>query len=434
MSEPRVRKFHGNIACSAKKKRNTALRAILAVILLAPAFLVAGAFADGSPARASTPTFDQYPVPTPDSSPGSIAAGPNGDLWFTELAANKVGEITPDGVVTEYAVPTPDSAPSFITAGPGGDMWFTEFAAGKIAKITPAGAITEYPIPAFEPGNITVGPDGNLWVIAPGEMDKVTPAGSVTVYQIPLPHKEGGLTVGPDGNIWFGNGLGNEVTKMAVNGQVLDTYELPGDNNWPEDITTGPDGNLWVTEANSHEIAKITTSGTITEYAVPTSGSPWFMTAGSDGSLWFTVYTGPGESSSNEIGQITTAGQVTMYPIPTSSAANVGPFGIATGLDGNIWFTEVWANKIGRLNLATPSSLLESLASLVARDIQNGGSLRLITNAESQLSAGNVRAACAQVDAFQRQLSGLQHAGEVSAYTAAILSGMAGEVLTALDC
>ena len=41
--------------------------------------------------------------------------------------------------------------------------------------------------------------------------------------------------------------------------------------------------------------------------------------------------------SGNKIGQITTAGVITEFPIPTASS---GPYGIAAGPDGNLWFTE----------------------------------------------------------------------------------------------
>jgi virginiamycin B lyase len=45
--------------------------------------------------------------------------------------------MTTSGAVTEYPVPTPSSGPAFIAAGPDGNMWFTETSAAKIAKIVP---------------------------------------------------------------------------------------------------------------------------------------------------------------------------------------------------------------------------------------------------------------------------------------------------------
>jgi virginiamycin B lyase len=37
----------------------------------------------------------EFPVPTAKSFPGEIAAGPDGNLWFTENEGNKIGRFTP---------------------------------------------------------------------------------------------------------------------------------------------------------------------------------------------------------------------------------------------------------------------------------------------------------------------------------------------------
>ncbi|MGH7047975.1 MAG: virginiamycin B lyase family protein [Stellaceae bacterium] len=44
--------------------------------------------------------------------------------------------MTTAGTVTEYPLPTPNSGPYAITAGPDGAMWFTEADSGKIGRIT----------------------------------------------------------------------------------------------------------------------------------------------------------------------------------------------------------------------------------------------------------------------------------------------------------
>src|SRR5438067_13217883 len=54
------------------------------------------------------------------SSPYGIVTGPDGNLWFTEFAANKIARMTPDGSsVTEFADGlSPSSCPHGITVGP----------------------------------------------------------------------------------------------------------------------------------------------------------------------------------------------------------------------------------------------------------------------------------------------------------------------------
>ena len=75
----------------------------------------------------------EFPL-TPGTVPYLIAAGPDGNLWFTEASGNKIGRITPTGVITEFSTPTILTSPDGITTGPDGNLWFTE-GAGNIGRI-----------------------------------------------------------------------------------------------------------------------------------------------------------------------------------------------------------------------------------------------------------------------------------------------------------
>ena len=107
------------------------------------------------------------PLPPRERKAGSvgIAAGPDGNLWFAEIAGNGIGRITTEGVVTEYLIPTHQSQPVGIAPGPDRNLWFTESYGNKIGRITTEGAITEFLIPTAEsnPLLIAAGPDRNLW-------------------------------------------------------------------------------------------------------------------------------------------------------------------------------------------------------------------------------------------------------------------------------
>ena len=134
------------------------------IVLLGPAV--------GAATPAPAQTFNEFPVPTANSQPAGITAGPDGALWFTESLANKIGRITTAGVVTnEFPIPTPNGTngfPQIITAVPDGALWFTECVAAfgsnqctssTIGRITTAGTITQFSIPV-SPLIITTGPDG----------------------------------------------------------------------------------------------------------------------------------------------------------------------------------------------------------------------------------------------------------------------------------
>ena len=71
---------------------------------------------------------------------------------------------------------------------------------------------------------------------------------------------------------------------------------------------------------------------TITEFPLPAGSNPAGIATGPDGNLWFTEFT-----VNPKVGRITTAGAVTEFPLPRPDAT---PSGIVAGPDGNLWFTQ----------------------------------------------------------------------------------------------
>ncbi len=112
-------------------------------------------------------TIAEFPVLTASSSPVGITTGADGNIWFTENAANQIGMINPSThAVSEFPIPTASSGPDGITAGPDGNTWFTENAANQIGEINPTThLVTEFAVPTASsgPSGITDGPDGNIW-------------------------------------------------------------------------------------------------------------------------------------------------------------------------------------------------------------------------------------------------------------------------------
>ena len=70
---------------------------------------------------------------TEGSGPLVVVQGPDGNLWFTEFDAAKIGRITPSGTVTEFSAGIQArSQPVGITVGPDDNLWFAEFNAAQI--------------------------------------------------------------------------------------------------------------------------------------------------------------------------------------------------------------------------------------------------------------------------------------------------------------
>src|SRR5262249_46589848 len=86
-----------------------------------------------SAAPAKAVKITEYTIPTAASYPEGITAGPDGRMWFCESATDKVGAITPAGVVTEY--PIRSGAGCMGIAAAHGILYYTEQKAGKVGAM-----------------------------------------------------------------------------------------------------------------------------------------------------------------------------------------------------------------------------------------------------------------------------------------------------------
>ena len=347
------------------------------MVLLFLAGLVSACSPSNTSGSSPTPTsaqgirgiFHEYALPPSPFVPLDITAGPDGNLWFTEIMtdqngsvqAGKIGRITSTGTVSEFSLPTGNTFATDIITGPDGNLWFTE--GDKIARMTPLGKISEFPLPSANTflSSITTGPDGNLWFTEQqGKIGRMTLTGKVSEFSLPFhqypagpnPTKEPAgsaqgepldITAGPDGNLWFTEigHSGSSIGRITPAGKITE-FPLPLANTLPSSITAGSDGNLWFTGIGTNngpsKIGVITPQGKIREFTLPHSilGS---ITRGPDGNLWFTEFQyGVTGTTAGKIGRITTAGKISDFPLPTSSDS---PTSITFGTDHTLWFIEV---------------------------------------------------------------------------------------------
>jgi virginiamycin B lyase len=143
---------------------------------------------------------------------------------------------------TEFKTPTPNSYPGNMTLGSDGNVWFTEQAVGKFAKITPSGQITEF-TGVDSPTSIAAGPDGNLWIASAftPTIARVTTAGAITVF--PVPHTPSIIRPGAGDNLLFTSFTGNTIASITIDGVV--TESLPFPRSGPLGITAGKRGQVW---------------------------------------------------------------------------------------------------------------------------------------------------------------------------------------------
>jgi streptogramin lyase len=261
-----------------------------------------------------------------------IAAGPDGNVWFTEADKGKIGQVTAGGHVVEYGLASSAAGPLGIVTGPDGNLWFGE-ASGKIGRMTPSGSVMEFTIPSgAEAIAIIAAPDGKLWFTESSNGGVVnygtcTTTGQISEHALPtMQAQDTAIAVGQDGNIWIieGGVLNSQVARVSLSGTITE-FPVPTADSNPSGIVCGPDNDIWFGEIG--KIGRMSQTGTNTlEFSVPTGANQ--LVVGPDQNVWFTSL------GSATLGRITVNGDLKSYAISgNASAITVGP-------DGNLWFAE----------------------------------------------------------------------------------------------
>lgn len=276
-----------------------------------------------------------------------------------------VGKITTAGTITEFSLPeatsssaideSVDSVSFAIATGPDGNLWFTDAYANKIGKMTPGGIVTEYSLSysGMWPRSITKGPDGNIWFMTAGYQKSIivsmTTAGTI-VKELPVPGYDSfgqtdyghSLTFGSDGNLWFRGTSYTSIGRMTPAG----VYTEFATSGVPINIIPGINSDLW-SGLSGGNLTQITTAGVITSY--PTPGDPaWTLAMSADHTLWFKT------GSTKDIKEIpATGGNITVDSLSTAETY-VTILDMVFGQDGNIWFAD--SGRIGRIEVtSTPT-------------------------------------------------------------------------------
>jgi streptogramin lyase len=294
-------------------------------------------------------TFTELTVPTPNSQPNGIAVGADGLVWFTELAANKIGRITPGGLIDEFTRST-GSSPSLMTLGPDGNLWYIDVGGERIGCISPTGEMHDLTVRDAQPTSIAAGPDGNVWFLddAAKTVVRITPGGKADMITMisEFPLSPGGdpalisIAAGRD-SIWFADQRGNRIGYVkTLDPHTVVWFPIPTLNSAVLGLALGADGNIWF--AQKGRISRITPTGTITGFANPRSeGRPSVLFPGKNGDIWFVDY------QWDRIGQITTCGTITEFVVPGEGSV---PISVTVDSAGDVWFTQSGSNQIGRFH------------------------------------------------------------------------------------
>jgi streptogramin lyase len=200
----------------------------------------------------------------------AIAPRASGGVWFLQMEPRgiftindvpKVGYVSTAGEVVAFPLSDHEAGLSSIVEGHEGDAWFTEYFADKIGHMTPTGQLTEFSLRAgSRPAGITVDAHGNFWFTEPGEnrAGQITPTGKITEYSLPQPVRPAQIAAGADGRLWFTEGVSmSETARIGNLGRITPSgqftqFGLPDSESELQDVIAGAEGNIWYSAMGEH--------------------------------------------------------------------------------------------------------------------------------------------------------------------------------------
>lgn len=268
------------------------------------------------------------------TAPWGITVGPDNKIWFTQACGNKIGRITLDGQeikefsegLSPYSCDTHGIGKGLhgITTDTHGNIWFAQSLHNMIGRLNPAAS------------------DGDIVEFRVHSCPEYNGLG---------PH---GITADEYGNIWFAHLGCNYIGRIALDSTGNPTHPVtcagePGVTCWNDkyDIPTACSGTASI-RADKNDKIWFTEHGRGTSCIDPATGMPYLV---------------------NKVGRITldstgnpttdpSTGAVIIEEISLPGTESLRPGGIKSGPDGYIWFSELYANKIVRMNPdSTPDSI-----------------------------------------------------------------------------
>ncbi|HVZ60597.1 MAG TPA: carboxypeptidase regulatory-like domain-containing protein [Terriglobales bacterium] len=310
--------------------------------------------------EASKIVYVEYEMPGPDRMPFSAAPGKDGSIWIPNFgSANKLTRLDPKtGAMEDYPVPhTGTAAVHSAVEAPDGSVWVTEQASNKLGRWDPkTKKITEFQDP-YKPGKegtksggqkhtVRFDPQGNAWTT--GEPLSRFDIETKTFKDYWETGHTYSMANDSQGNIWFTiTGNPGQVVKMDWQTLKMTRYYVPTKDALPRRIQIDAKGVVWFGEYTNGKLGRFDPkTETVQEIDLPTGPTTHTYALGVDtsGSIWYSSY------YFDVLGRYDPAtGKVTQYPFPHSENTLREFF---PDSQGRLWYGSPSNNKVGYFYLA----------------------------------------------------------------------------------
>ena len=170
--------------------------------------------------------FEQFlRLPTSESGPSALLLDDNGNMWFAESLAGKIGVVDSKTFeITEYAPDTPLDEPFALLFDKSGSLWLSEHIGPSISKFDPV-------LETFE--------------------------------HIDVPNPESlpfGMAIDKYDNIWFGQHVTDELGVYDPYNDQLIEVSIPTPESFTQFVTSDDDGNVWFVEQRGQKLGVVSIS------------------------------------------------------------------------------------------------------------------------------------------------------------------------------
>lgn len=331
--------------------------------------LISALAVSAASASAAEPTLYQLPAAT---HAGGLTTAPDGAVWFAGSHGYEhtggdgafVGRWDPVGGLTEFSLPS-DREVGKPAIGPDGNVWLPgsalnerSYLVARLGRLPISGQLYDYTLGNRVGGVYSVATMKDaVWFAASRRIDNrvratvgwIAASGDGALRQFPLPfHCWARAIAAGAGAVWFTESCWRRYSTRSGHTASIDRIDRTGKITRypisprfePISVAVGSDGSVWFGESQVQGwhsmIGRVKRSGRVVEFRVPEAGWPNSIAVGPAGRLWFPSRTGGHVTRAlDSIGPGGGIGE----PICLDPECNLEPTGLATGLDGSIWFS-----------------------------------------------------------------------------------------------
>jgi len=222
----------------------------------------------------NTEKFEIIEIPsltmkTPYSIPIALKVDSNNNIWVVLVDRDMLLVYSQDSKEFEQflRLPTSESGPSALLLDDNGNMWFAESFAGKIGVVdSKTFEITEFApdTPLDEPFALLFDKSGSLWIaehIGPG-ITKFDPI-LETFDHVKAANPESlpfGMAIDKYDNIWFGQHVIDELAVYDPYNDQLIEVSIPTPESFTQFITADDNGDIWFVEQRTKKLGVVSIS------------------------------------------------------------------------------------------------------------------------------------------------------------------------------